>query len=342
MAKIEAKPQTERAKHEEYMVDQWNRHAPLMDHTPRSWIGSNNWDHGFFTFSTGICGLVELIEALPPIEAVAPVDSYGNPFTYTCLAKGHVPSEVRGHPFLADLIPYPMVRIELQRSLPKRETSMRVKWWFLLADEAYEAWVDVAKWENLPQVLADYRTNQQTGEVVHGSVLIRGIQWKGEGVEGLPASKYVYDNCITYTAKGDDDAVALLRRLADLEAARVLAIVEDYHKAKSRLIPWVDDEKELSKEAYVKQRQVTVAGSYRQWRALNTNEAKADLGMFLSHTEAYCLIEGLPYRNDRAIHPYDWEVHWLKKVGLHTDYQKLVDGVPYTYGTAWLKPAEEV
>ena len=342
MAKIEAKPQTERAKHEAYMVQQWNEYAPSMPHTPRSWIGSNSWDHGFFTFSTGICGLMELIEALPPIEAVAPVDSYGHSFTYTCLAKGHVCSEVRDHPRLADLRPYPMVRIELQRSLPRRETSMRVKWWFLLADEAYEAWVDIARWVNLPEVLADYRTNQQSGEVIHGSVFIRGIQWKGEGVEGLPASKYVYDNRITYTAKGDEDAVTLLSRLADLEAARVLAIVEDFHKAKSRLIPWADNEKELSKDAYVNQLQRTVAGSYRQWRALNTNEAKADLSMFLAHNEAYCLIEGLPYIAYRAMHPYDWEVHWLKKVGLHADSEKLVDGLPYVYGTAWLNPAEEV
>lgn len=341
MAKIEAKPQTERAKHEEYMADQWNRHAPDMPHTPRTWIGSNSWNHGFFTFTTGICGLMELIEALPPIEAVSPVDSRGNAFTYLCLAKGHVPSDVITSPRLAELRDYPMVRIELQRTLPRKETHMRVKWWFLLDDEAYEAWVDVTPWENLPQVAADYRVNHQSDTVIDRTIMPRGVDWKGDGVDGLPVSFYRFQESLTYTATGNEDAVALLGRLADLEAARVLAIVEDYHKAASRVIPWEDVEKELSREIYKLQCGGHAAGTYRQWRALNTNEAKADRGLFRAHTEAYCLLNDLPYKKYGSVHDYDWEVCWLKKVGLHVDTEKLVNGVPYVYGTAWINTDEE-
>lgn len=344
MGKMLESPQTERAIHEAHMREQWNSFAPDAAPTPNNCIGSNDRIHGFFNFTVSIFQLLEMISLLPPVEAVSPTDSSGSIFTHSCFAKGHVPQAVLDSPRLSELRYFPSIRIELSRFMPRDETSMQVKWWFMLGDEAYEAWASVKKFAYTPAIEADFKSYMD-GTVVPNSIRVKGVKWKGDGVSDLvrmPPANQSYQCSLRLVFAGESEVESILNRMADLEAADALASVEDYSKAKREQIIFdKDDEVNLSVEAYQRDNGTMAPGTYRQWRALNTVESLADRQLFRDHTRGYCMVNGLQCDPVKIRHlsDHDWAVHRLKTLDLEFDDNYRVDGLPYKYGSRWINAA---
>lgn len=212
-------------------------------------------------------------------------------------------------------------------------TTSKVKWTTLLGGLLVEMCVQLNRQAGQPTLWVDTRHhNQVLVEIKRVDLMLTG------DMAEFPCPLYrtyasgdrlSVGNRLMYS--GDGRIVAMLQRMAELDAGYYAAALEAYEKDLVTGVPLAD---------VIPCSPDLNAASKAQRAELNSDMARRERALAEKHWPIYAEKHGLK-QGRYGFDYHEWAVYWLTQANLQPDPNYIRDGKPYSYGSAWVKESDE-